>query len=95
MYRVLSKRLKIKEMCRSVHSMNKSDTLPKGCHPQNGSRQKEIERERERGKGGREREKERASAKQQQGKACATKTQQDLLVNMAINSRLLVCKVVG
>jgi hypothetical protein len=60
MYRVLSKRLKIKEMCRSVHSMNKSDTLPKGCHPQNGSRQKEIERERERGEreGGRERKRE-------------------------------------
>jgi hypothetical protein len=71
MYRVLSKRLKIKEMCRSVHSMNKSDTLPKGCHPQNGSRQKEIEREREREGKGREGERERESI-------CKTTTRQSM-----------------
>jgi hypothetical protein len=31
-------------------------------------------------------------AKQQQGKAWATKAQQDWPVNVAINSRLLICK---
>jgi hypothetical protein len=31
--------------------------------------------------------------KKHQGKAWATKAQQDLPVNMAINSRLLICKV--
>jgi hypothetical protein len=31
-------------------------------------------------------------AKQQQGKAWASKAQQDWLVNMAINTRLLICK---
>jgi hypothetical protein len=30
--------------------------------------------------------------KQQQGKAWATKAQQDLPVNMAVNSQLLICK---
>jgi hypothetical protein len=39
-----------------------------------------------------ERERESAPAKQQQSKASATKAQQDLPVNVVINSRLLVCK---
>jgi hypothetical protein len=39
-----------------------------------------------------ERERERAPAKQHQGKARATKAQQDLPINVAINSRLLACK---
>jgi hypothetical protein len=39
-----------------------------------------------------DREREKTPAKQHQGKARATKAQQDLLINVAINSRLLVCK---
>jgi multidrug resistance efflux pump len=39
-----------------------------------------------------ERERESTPAKQHQGKARATKAQQDLPANMAINSRLLACK---
>jgi hypothetical protein len=38
-------------------------------------------------------ERENTHAKQHQGKAWATKAQQDLLVNVAINNWLLVCKV--
>jgi hypothetical protein len=40
-----------------------------------------------------DRERENTPAKQQQGKVGATKAQQDLPVNVAINSRLLECKV--
>jgi hypothetical protein len=39
-----------------------------------------------------DRERENTHAKQHQGKAWATKAQQDLLVNMVINNRLLICK---
>jgi hypothetical protein len=39
------------------------------------------------------RERENTPAKQQQGKAWATKAQQDWLVNVVINNRLLTCKV--
>jgi hypothetical protein len=42
---------------------------------------------------GREGERENTPAKQHQGKAWETKAQQDLPINMAINSRLLPCKV--
>jgi hypothetical protein len=38
------------------------------------------------------RERENTPIKQQQGKAWATKAQQDLPVNVVINSRLLACK---
>jgi hypothetical protein len=38
------------------------------------------------------RERESTPAKQRQGKAWATKAQQDLPVNVVINSRLLACK---
>jgi hypothetical protein len=38
------------------------------------------------------RERGNTSVKQHQGKVCATKAQQDLPVNMVINSRLLACK---
>jgi hypothetical protein len=41
------------------------------------------------------RERENTPVKQHQGKAWATKAQQDLPVNMAINSRLLACKAIG
>jgi hypothetical protein len=40
-----------------------------------------------------ERERENIPTKQHKGKAWATKTQQDLPVDMDINSRLLACKV--
>jgi hypothetical protein len=40
-------------------------------------------------------ERESTPAKQRQGKAWATKAQQDLPVNVAINSRLLACKPYG
>jgi hypothetical protein len=39
------------------------------------------------------RERENTPVKQHQGKDWATKAQQDWPVNMAINSRLLACKV--
>jgi hypothetical protein len=39
-----------------------------------------------------ERERENTPAKQNQGKEWATKPQQELLINMVINSRLLACK---
>jgi hypothetical protein len=40
-------------------------------------------------------ERENTPAKEHQGKARATKAQQDLPVNVAINSRLLACKAYG
>jgi hypothetical protein len=38
---------------------------------------------------------ERTHTKQHQAKARATKAQQDLPVNMAINNRLLACMAIG
>jgi hypothetical protein len=42
-----------------------------------------------------ERERENTPAKQHQGKSSATQAQQDLPVNLAINSRLLGCEAIG